>query len=281
VLKDAMPSFSPKGNKRKSKPARQRTALSSVANATRLLKAFSDDQCELGVSDLAKELRLAKSTVFRLASTLASERMLEQDPESGKYRLGLVLFELGSLVRRKMDVSSEARPILRALMEKTGETVHLAVLDDHSAIYTNRVESRQAIRTAYGLGTRAPLHCTALGKALLAFQTPAFIDEVIAEGLPRRTQNTITSPHALRQELSAVRARGYALEDEETELALRSIASAVYDDTARVVASIGISGPAHRLTRKVLQAYANDLMSATDAVSQRLGYRPAQLRKRA
>jgi DNA-binding IclR family transcriptional regulator len=276
-----MASVSETRGKRKSRPVRQRTALSSVANAVRLLKAYSDEHYELGVSDLAEQLGLAKSTVFRLASTLVEERLLERNPGNSKYRLGLVLFELGSLVRRKMDVSAEARPTLRALMEKTGETVHLAVLDHHSAVYTNRVESRQAIRTAYGLGTRAPLHCTALGKALLAFQPKEFIDEVVAEGLPRRTQNTITSAQALRQELAAIRARGYAIEDEETEMALRSIASAVYDDRARVVASIGISGPAHRLTRKALLAYAGDLTSATDAISQRLGYQPLQLRKRA
>jgi DNA-binding IclR family transcriptional regulator len=267
-------------SKRKAR-VRARTALSSVANAIAVLKAFSDERYELGVSELAKHLGLAKSTVFRLASSLVDERLLERNVESGKYRLGLVLFELGSLVRRKMDVSAEARPILRALMEKTGETVHLAVLDHHSAVYTNRVESRQAIRTAYGLGTRAPLHCTALGKALLAFQLKTFIDEIIVEGLPRRTEKTIASGNALRQELATIRARGYAIEDEESEIALRSVAAAVYDDSARVVASIGISGPAHRLNRKALQAYAIDVLEATDAVSQRLGYPPNQLRRRA
>ena len=247
----------------------------------RLLKAFSDESFELGVSELAKHLQVAKSTAFRLASALTREHMLEQNAETGKYRLGLVLFELGALVRRKMDVSSEARPALRALMDSTGETVHLAVIDHQSAVYTNRVESRSAIRTAYGLGTRAPLHCTALGKALLAFQAKDFIDKVIAAGLPRRTENTITSPAALRQELASIRSRGYAVEDEESENGLRSIAAGVFDDRARVVASIGISGPSHRLTRKALQAYVNDLLAATSAVSRRLGYPSAQMRKRA
>src|SRR5687767_3250497 len=187
--------------KRSPRRARSRTALSSVANAMRLLKAFTDEDYELGASELAKRLALAKSTVFRLASTLVTERILEQNTRDGRYRLGLVVFELGSLVRRKMDVSAEARPALRALMEKTGETAHLAVLDHRSAIYTNRVESRQAIRTAYGLGTRAPLHCTALGKALLAFQAKELIEEVIDDGLPRRTEKTIGSAQALRQDL--------------------------------------------------------------------------------
>lgn len=263
------------------KTARKRTRLSSVANAMRLLKVFSDDDFEIGVSDLAKRLGLAKSTVHRLASTLVRERILERSPRDGKYRLGLVLFELGALVRRKMDVSAEARPQLKALMERTGETVHLAVLDDHSVLYVNRIESRRAIRMGFGLGVRAPLHCTALGKALLAFQPEAVIDEVIAHGLPSRTVNTITGSQAFRQELAGVRARGYAIEDEEIEAGMRSIATAVRNDSGDVVAAIGIAGPAHRLTKKVLLSYARDLIAATDVVSQRLGYQPMQIQKQA
>lgn len=268
-------------SRQRPKSARKRTRLSSVANAMRLLRVFSDDDFEIGVSELAKRLGLAKSTVHRLASTLVRERILERGPRDGKYRLGLVLFELGALVRRKMDVSAEARPQLKALMERTGETVHLAVLDDHSVLYVNRIESRRAIRMGFGLGVRAPLHCTALGKALLAFQPEAVIDEVIANGLPPRTANTITGAQAFRQELAGVRARGYAIEDEEIEAGLRSIATAVRNDAGDVIAAIGIAGPAHRMTKKVLLSYARELMAATDAVSQRLGYQPVPAQKRA
>lgn len=263
-------------NRQRPKPVRRRTRLSSVANAMRILKAFSDDEFEIGISELAKRLGLAKSTAHRLASTLVGERLLERNAHDGTYRLGLLLFELGSLVRRKMDVSTEARPLLKALMEKTGETVHLGVLDDQSVLYVNRIESRRAIRMGFGLGIRAPLHCTALGKALIAFQSAPFIDAVLANGLPRRTANTITSPQAFRQELTAVRARGYAIEDEEIEVGLRSIATVVRNDAGEVIAAIGIAGPAHRMTKKVLLSYARDLMAATDAVSQRLGYQPTQ-----
>jgi DNA-binding IclR family transcriptional regulator len=265
----------------KPRPARRRTRLSSVANAVRLLKIFTDDEFEIGVSELAKRLGLAKSTVHRLASTLVRERLLERNARDGKYHLGLVLFELGSLVRRKMDVSAEAWPQLKALMESTGETVHLGVLDEHSVIYINRIESRQAIRIGFGQGIRAPLHCTALGKALLAFQPGEFIEETIARGLPRRTAGTITSPHAFRQELAAIRVRGYAIEDEEIETGLRSIATVVRNDGGDVIAAIGVAGPAHRMTRKALLACSRELTSAADAVSRRLGYQPVQQQKRA
>jgi IclR family transcriptional regulator, KDG regulon repressor len=264
-----------------SKPLRKRTRLSSVANAMRLLRAFSEDEFELGVSELAKRLGLAKSTVHRLASTLVRERILERGARDGKYRPGLVLFELGSLVRRKMDVSGEARPHLKALMEHTGETVHLGVLDGHSVLYINRFESRRAIRMGFGIGVRAPLHCTALGKALLAYQPSEFIEETIAQGLARYTDATITGPQALRQELAAIRARGYAVEDQEAESGLRSIAAVVRNDAGAVIACLGLAGPAHRLTKKVLLSYARELMDATVAVSQRLGYQPLPSQKRA
>jgi DNA-binding IclR family transcriptional regulator len=128
------------------KPGKPKTRLSSVANAIRLVKVFSDDDYEIGISDLGKRLLLPKSAVHRLASTLIDAGMLEQNAENGKYRLGLTLFELGSLVRRKMDFSSEAKPYLMALREKTGETVHLAILGHTSIIYINSLESKHAIR---------------------------------------------------------------------------------------------------------------------------------------
>ena len=260
---------------RKLRSGRSRTRLSSVSNAMRLIRAFSDEEYEIGISDLARRLGLAKSTVHRLATTLIEVGMLEQNAQDGKYHPGLKLFELGSLVRRKMDVTDEAKPFLRELREKTGETVHLAILDQQAVLYINRMESRQAIRMGSIVGTRAPLHCTALGKALLAFQPEEIIETTIAHGLASHTSHTISSPKAFRQELAVVRARGYAIENEEIETGLRSIAAAVRNHAGYVIAAIGIAGPVHRMTKKVLLSYARDLMVATDAVSQRLGYRPA------
>jgi len=257
--------------------ARQRggkTRLSSVANSLRLLKAFSDDDYEIGISALAQRLGLAKSTVHRLASTLIDADILEQNPETGRYRLGLALLELGLLVRRKMDVTNEARPYLRALRETTGETVHLAILDRTSVLYVNKLESKQAIRMSSEVGSRAPVHCTGDGKALLAFQPDEVIEELIGRGLDQRTPNTITDPAALRRDLAAVRERGYAVDDEESELGLRSVAAPIRSHSNAVVASLSIAGPAHRISRKTLQSHARELVSAAEAISQRLGYRP-------
>ena len=253
-----------------------RTPLSSVANSLRLLKVFSDDDYEIGISVLAQRLGLAKSTVHRLATTLIDAGMLEQNPETGRYRLGLALLELGLLVRRKMDVTNEARPHLRMLRETTRETVHLAILDHTSVLYVTKLESKQAIRMSSEVGSRAPVHCTADGKALLAFQAEEVIDELIGHGLAPRTPGTITRPAELRRELAGIRARGYAIDDEESEPGLRSVAAPIRSHSGEVVASLSVAGPAHRITKKRLLAHAQELVSAAETISQRLGYRPAR-----
>ena len=252
--------------------SKSRTRLSSVANSLRLIKAFSEDQYEIGISDLAKRLGLAKSTVHRLASTLLDQGMLEQNAGDGKYRLGLALFELGTLVRRKMDFTMEARPYLRTLMEKTGETVHLAILDHDSVLYIITHESKQALRMGSKVGTRAPVHSTAVGKALLAFQPEEEIARIIARGLPASAPNTVVDGRSLQRELELVRTRSYAVDDEESEVGLRSIAAPIRNDSGNVIAAISIAGPVHRMTRKTLLGWVRELVAAADAVSQRLGW---------
>jgi len=257
----------------KVKPAKAKTRLSSVANAIRLVKVFSDDEYEIGITDLGKRLALPKSTVHRLASTLIDAGMLEQNAETGKYRLGLVLFELGALVRRKMDFSSEAKPFLMELREKTGETVHLAILDQNSIVYINSLESKQAIRMTLDVGVRRSAYATAAGKVMLAFQPAETLARLLAGGLKGRTAKTIVDPEAFLQELAAIRARGYATTDEENELGVRSLAAPVRDHSGNVIAATSIAGPSQRLTKKVLSAFALDVVAAADAISVRLGYR--------
>jgi DNA-binding IclR family transcriptional regulator len=261
---------------RKADASKKRTRLSSVANSLRLIKAFSEDQYEIGISELAKRLGLAKSTVHRLASTLLDQGMLEQNAGDGKYRLGLALFELGTLVRRQMDFTAEARPFLRTLMEKTGETVHLAILDHDSVLYIITHESKQALRMGSKVGTRVPVHSTAVGKTLLAFQPEEALTRIIALGLPASAPNTLVDEKALRRELALVRVKNYAVDDEESEVGLRSIAAPIRSYSGNVVAAISIAGPVHRMTRKMLLGWVRELVEAADAVSLRLGWQAAR-----
>ena len=251
------------------------TRLSSVANSIRLLTSFSGAEDELGITTLATRLRLAKSTVHRLAATLTGAGFLEQNSDTGKYRLGVALFELGALVRRRMDVANEARPKLRELLEKTGETVQLGIVDHLSVLYVYEMESRRAIRMAAAVGGRAPLHCTAVGKVLLAAQPQDYVRQVMDAGLTAYTPKTLTRREAVLAMLADVRSRDYATDDEESEIGLRGIASPVRNHTGAVIAAVGVAAPVQRMSKKEMQVCVPSVIETAAAVSARLGYVPS------
>ena len=252
---------------------RTASGLSSVVSAIRVLKSFSENEPELGITDLSRRLGLAKSTVHRLAASLVAENLLERNMDSGRYRLGLELFALGTLVRRRMDVSKEAQSVLVKLRELTDESVQLAILDQTSIIYLFYLESRQAIRTHSSIGVRKPAYCTSEGRAILAFQHPEIVARVLLDGLAARHAHTITDPAAFRSALDQVRREGYALDDEESEVGVRGLAAPVRDSSANVVAAVGLSGPAQRLSKRALRAMVPKLIEAALTISQRIGFR--------
>lgn len=247
--------------------------LSSVAAAMRVLKCFSEFEPEIGISVLSKRLSLAKSTVHRLATTLTAEGMLEQNPATGKYRLGINLFVLGALVRRRLDVSNLSQPFLTLLREQCGETVHLAVLNETNILYLYNLESREAIRMKSYIGTMKPAFCTSEGRAIVAFSGNDFINRVLKSPLQKRTDKTALDPSMLHKAFTDVRNLGYAVDDEESETGMRGIAAPLRDNSGQVVAAIGIGGPSQRLTLKKLRALAPLLLNTAGAISAQLGYR--------
>jgi DNA-binding IclR family transcriptional regulator len=246
--------------------------LSSVATAIALLKTFTEDEYEIGVSSLARRLGVAKSTVHRLARTLVSEGLLEQNPETEKYRLGIALFGLGALVRRRMNLSSEARQDLFALRQATHETVQLAILDHADIMYVYNLESTQAIRVNSDIGVRKPAFCTANGRAILAFQPEETVAAVIAQGLEPRAPKTDTDPARLRRTLAEVRQRGFATEDEESEAGMRAVAAPIRGAGGQIVGSVGVAGPVQRLTKDALAKLAPQVIRTAEAISARLGH---------
>ena len=248
--------------------------LSSVTSALLVLKVFSAEEAEIGISSLAKRLGLAKSSVHRLAVTLSAEGFLEQNPENGRYRLGLSLFTLGALARRRMDVSNVSRPLLGVLRDKHQEATTLAILSRTSIMYLHNLESGQAIGTRAHIGDLKPAFCTAEGRVLLAFARPAAVAEALADDLIARTAKTLTDRAALLAALDEVRLAGYAIDDEESEVGMRCLAAPVRDISGKVVAAVGLAGPTQRLTKKDLRAMAPDVVATGEAVSVRLGYRP-------
>lgn len=249
--------------------------LSSVTSALHLLKEMSaSGESELGISALAKRLGLAKSTIHRLAVTLTAEGFLEQNPDNGRYRLGLSLFELGAAVRRRMDVSTLGLPFFGALRDETHESVHLAVLAQTSIMYLYNLESSQAIGMRSSLGARKPAFCTCEGRVLLAFAEPEATTAVLKEGLVARTPKTNTNPKQLLAVLEEVRQTGYAIDDEESEIGMRGIAAPIRDISRRVIAAVGLAGPVQRLTKKDLRALVPKVVATAEAVSAQLGYKP-------
>jgi IclR family KDG regulon transcriptional repressor len=246
--------------------------LSSVSTAIALLKCFSADDIEIGVSDLARKLGVAKSTVHRLAQTLVADGMLEQNPENERYRLGIALFGLGSLVRRRMNLSSEARQDLFALRNLTGETVQLAILDGADIMFVYNLESTQTIRVNSDIGVRKPAFCTASGRAILAFQSEERVRDVLTVELVKRAPKTETDPARLARLLTEVRQRGYATEDEESEAGMRAVAAPVRGAGAVVVGSVSVAGPVQRLSKEVLARFAPAVIRTAEAISTRLGY---------
>jgi IclR family transcriptional regulator, KDG regulon repressor len=251
--------------------------LSSVTSALRVLKVFSHGEPELGISSIAQRLGLAKSTVHRLAVTLASEGFLEQNPQNGRYRLGLSLFSLGALVRQRMDVSHQALSLLTALRDQTQETVHLAILDETSIMYLHNMESAQAIGTRSYIGTRKPAFCTSEGRVLLAFNDPDLLTAVLKEDLAQRTPKTTINPKTLRAIVEETRRNGFATDDEESEIGMRSVAAPIRDISGRAIAAVGLAGPIQRLTKKELRRLVPHVIATAAGISARMGYKAPSL----
>ena len=242
------------------------------------LAILADRSSECSLAELCLELKLHKSTVHRLMMVLEQHRLVVKNPDTGRYRLGLKLFELGSKAIEGLDLRARARPYLDRLQNEFSETVFFCILDDGQVFYMEKVESQQSVRTACTVGSRAPAYCTAVGKAMLAELTEKEVDNVIRRwGLKAITKNTIRTAAALRTELKAVRSRGYAIDDEEKEEGLRCVSAAVRGHSGKLVAAMSVSGPAFRITKERIPEIGRVMMQAAGELSKELGYEGAPL----
>ena len=249
--------------------------LSTVRNAARLLKVFRSREADLGVSELARRLGLGKSTVHRMLTTLVAEGLIEQNPRTGGYRLGIVMFELGQAVRVHMDLHAAVGQVLSELRAQTGESSQVGVLDGHEVVYVDRLESAHSLRLFTETGRRVPVHCTSSGKVLLAYLPEGRRHAVLrAAPLTALTPHTITSAEQLMAELARVRRRGWAEAINEREIGIASIAAPVRDVTGEVVAAISIGVPLARCSVMALRRLAPTIVEAAEAASRRLGWSP-------
>lgn len=253
-------------------PRRDSQRLSSVTTAIHLMKTFSEDEPELGISELAKRLGIAKSTVHRLATALLDESLLEQNPDNGRYRLGIGLFSLGSQVRTRLDVAAEAKPILHELRQRTGENARLAVLHGRNVVFIHDFESNEPVHLRSITGQFRPAHSTAEGLCLLSGMRGPALEAFLAEPLMAPTPNTVVEPDALLERVRRVKRQGFATEDEESEAGTRGVAAPIHSADARIVAAIGMAGPRLRIKKRDFSQLADAVMQAAQKLSERLGY---------
>jgi DNA-binding IclR family transcriptional regulator len=221
---------------------------------------------------IAEQAKLNKSTAYRFLAHLEKEGYLVRD-STGAYLLGPRLVHLGSGSTYQSTIRKVSRPILEALWRDTGETVNLAVLDGREILYLDVIESPHSFRLVSQIGMRRPLHCTALGKAILAWQGTSFRDELLtAAKLEKLTPHSITRPSDLITELGRIQRRGYALDDEEVELGAKCVAAPVLDSSGQVAAGISVSGPTIRMARTRTAHIADAVKNAALAISQHLGH---------
>ena len=250
--------------------------LGSVRNAARVLRAFTNADQELGVTELAQRLGLGKSTVHRLVATLAAERLLERDKATGRYRLGLALYELGTNVSEHVDLHQAALPVLTTLRHNTGEMVHVAVLDGLEVIYVERLESHHLLPIFRTVGHRLPAHWTSSGKVLLASMAREDLVALLAGvSLEARTRRTITDHSLLLAELDRVAARGWASNEQEGHEGVVSVGAPLRGADGRVIAAVSVVGANTRMQGPTMRRYTQMVVEAAAIISRRLGYRPA------
>jgi DNA-binding IclR family transcriptional regulator len=219
-------------------------ANSVLGKVQRILEAFGPDDESLSLSELSRRTSLAKASVHRLAQELLRWGLLER--RGGDYRLGMRLFEIGQRVPRQRILRDLARPFMEDLFQATNQTVHLAVLDGLEVLYLEKISGHGQVTRPSRVAGRMPLHCTATGKALLAFGPAALLDEVVAAPLARVSPRTVVSPMLLAQELERVRENGYAVEFEQTRVGFMSVAVPLRGATGVTVAALSITSPTSR-----------------------------------
>ena len=250
--------------------------IKSLGKVLQVLECFSRAERGLGLAEIAARTRLPKATTHRLLASLKSIGFIEQDHGGDQYRLGMKLFELGSVVLANMELPREAQPFIDRLAAMTGATVHLCVFDGAQAVFIDRRRADNATRNTLTLLEGAPVHCTAVGKAILAFQPRRTIERVIAAGLTAFTATTLTTADALLAELALIRERGWSVDDGEHQPGTRCVAAPIRNGAGRVIAAISASSTPRVISPEKDEEHGRLVSGIAGELSRRLGHMPPQ-----
>jgi len=225
-----------------------------------------------GVTEIAAELGVNKSTASRLLDTLKKHDMVQVDPATKKYRLGFRILYLGEGIKRNINVIATARPFLSQLCDELNESVHLCAFNNGTVYVVDQVRSKSVYNLSANVGMAEPLHSSSVGKCILAFKPPAMVEQLLKDyQFTAYTPRTITNLNDLMKHLAVIREQGYAIDNEELTPGVRCIAAPIYNYRGNVNYSLGVSGPTSHIKPSTLDRYVSALLSASNQISVSLG----------
>jgi DNA-binding IclR family transcriptional regulator len=244
-----------------------------IDRAAQILDCFGFDHQELSVSEIGAKTNLHRSTAHRILMALEYNDLIQQNPENGKYRLGIKLFRLGHQAVSHLNLREICRPFLTRIMNETKETVHLAVLDEDQVLYLDKVEGPHALRMPSRVGRRIPTYCTSLGKAMLSFLDDQEVKNIFCNQVLRPyTANTVKTLSQLLTDLRMIRKRGYSVDNEEIEIGLRCVGAPIKDYTGAMVGAISVAAPSARLSSQKIHSVGKLVVTTAEEISEKLGY---------
>jgi DNA-binding IclR family transcriptional regulator len=251
--------------------SRDAGASTAVDRALEILETTAQRREGLTNSEISRKLGIPKSSASYILRTLVHRGYLRRDAESGRYRLGLKILSLGRDAQQGLDIADVALPYMRALVERTQMTAHLAVLDQGEAVYVEKVEAPGFFKVNTWVGRRMYVHSTSVGKALVAWLPKPEVEELLrTQGLKKRTPKTITSLARFLAELEKVRAQGYAVDDEENSLGARCVGAPLFDALGGVPAALGLSGTLTQISEESMPRIVDALKETARKISRQL-----------
>lgn len=245
--------------------------IDSISRAISVLEILAERDEPCRVTDISRALECSKNTVFRILKTFELHGYVRETSDSS-YELTLKLLNLGESVLSNLDLHRLARPYLEALVEEFGETATLGIPEGNGVVYVDRVLGKAPYRTSFGIGSRALIHSTSIGKAVLAFSSEEDVERIVEAGLPHLTEYTITDRDRLFEQLEEIRRRGYSIDDQENVLGIRCVGAPVFSRKGAVIGAVSVSGMAVRITKELIEVIAPKLVEQTFAISARMGY---------
>jgi DNA-binding IclR family transcriptional regulator len=247
-------------------------SVRAIERALQILDCFDARNPDLGLTEIAQRVGLHKATTHRIVATLLNSGYLDRSPDRQKYRLGLRLASLGSLVTSQMNLRRDSLPYLHQLVERFGETCDLSIFDNGEVLYIEVLRSNHALNIAAAIGQRLPLHSTASGKVFLAHMPPAERSKYLVPPLPSFTKKTITSPEKLALQFQEIQDKGYGVDDEEMEVGIRAISAPIFNQGGKVVAAVSIPSPTSRMSDQRIPEIVAELLETAALCSRRQGW---------